>query len=371
MKIEKLLFKANSVVVITILGFGLIGCSKTMNTEVAINIVGKNTSNMLSNYFNQVKNITKITISHPIQKRSLSILDKRISLNISKLIKINKIVAKQGFIVYRKKNKNIKPKTNNQANYIVKKGDTLFHIASITNNTVRHLASHNNIPIPYVLTIGQKLNILKKTTRTKKYKNTETTLNKKNKKGQSISRLKIKTKKNNIRHKSNMFYPKKLDQIHKINAPPLSNRILFKKSELISTHIIKNITKKNIPLITSWKWPAHGKIIDNFSSEEGGNKGIDIAGVYGHAVVSTAPGQVVYAGNELRGYGNLIIIKHNNDYLSAYAHNATIFVAKQQTVKAGQTIATMGNSGTNSVRLHFELRYKGKSVNPLYYLPKR
>ncbi|VFP81809.1 murein hydrolase activator NlpD [Candidatus Erwinia haradaeae] len=371
MKIGKLLFKANPVIVITVLGCGLIGCSKTMNTEVTINIVEKNTSDMLSNYLNQVKNITQIKINHPIQKQSLSILNKRISLNISKLLKIKKIVKKHGSIVYRKKNTNIKPKPNSQTNYIVKKGDTLFHIASITNNTVRHLASHNNIPIPSVLAIGQKLNILKKTTTTKKSNHRDTTLNKKNKTKQSISSFKIKTKKNNIRHTSNIFYPKKLDQVHKINAPPRSSHILLKKSEFISTHMIKNITKKNIPLITNWKWPTHGKIIDNFSSEEGGNKGIDIAGVYGHAVVSTASGQVVYAGNELRGYGNLIIIKHNNDYLSAYAHNATMFVAEQQTVKAGQTIATMGNSGTNSVRLHFELRYKGKSVNPLYYLPKQ
>ncbi|MGL4455943.1 MAG: peptidoglycan DD-metalloendopeptidase family protein, partial [Plesiomonas sp.] len=78
-----------------------------------------------------------------------------------------------------------------------------------------------------------------------------------------------------------------------------------------------------------------------------------------------------YAGNALRGYGNLIIIKHNDDYLSAYAHNETLLVKERQSVKAGEQIATMGSSGTSSVRLHFEIRYKGKSVNPLGYLPRR
>ncbi|WP_249532724.1 peptidoglycan DD-metalloendopeptidase family protein, partial [Escherichia coli] len=89
------------------------------------------------------------------------------------------------------------------------------------------------------------------------------------------------------------------------------------------------------------------------------------------AVTVVADGRVVYAGNALRGYGNLIIIKHNDDYLSAYAHNDTMLVREQQEVKAGQKIATMGSTGTSSTRLHFEIRYKGKSVNPLRYLPQR
>ncbi|WP_233114108.1 peptidoglycan DD-metalloendopeptidase family protein, partial [Aggregatibacter actinomycetemcomitans] len=82
-------------------------------------------------------------------------------------------------------------------------------------------------------------------------------------------------------------------------------------------------------------------------------------------------GRVVYAGNALRGYGNLIIIKHNDDFLSAYAHNDSILVKDQQEIKAGQQIAKMGSTGTNGVKLHFEIRYKGKSVDPLRYLPRR
>ena len=123
--------------------------------------------------------------------------------------------------------------------------------------------------------------------------------------------------------------------------------------------------------VSSWKWPTEGKTIDSFSASEGGNKGIDIAGSRGQPIFATANGRVVYAGNALRGYGNLIIIKHNDDYLSAYAHNDTMLVREQEEVKAGQKIATMGSTGTSSVRLHFEIRYKGKSVNPLRYLPQR
>lgn len=131
------------------------------------------------------------------------------------------------------------------------------------------------------------------------------------------------------------------------------------------------VASSNTAAVGSWRWPTDGKVIDSFSASEGGNKGIDIAGSRGQPITATASGRVVYAGNALRGYGNLIIIKHNDDYLSAYAHNDTMLVREQQDVTAGQKIATMGSTGTSSVRLHFEIRYKGKSVNPLRFLPQR
>nr|WP_236393576.1 peptidoglycan DD-metalloendopeptidase family protein [Pantoea sp. Mhis] len=164
-----------------------------------------------------------------------------------------------------------------------------------------------------------------------------------------------------------------------ISINQFSKKNLPSKEKL---HAITNISSFAMPfksnhfinskkIMTNWYWPTNGKIINNFSLTEGGNKGIDIAGLYGQPIVATALGKVVYAGNALRGYGNLIIIKHDNNYLSAYAHNDTILVWEQQKVKAGQKIATMGRTGTNSVRLHFEIRYKGKSVNPLRYLAQR
>ena len=117
----------------------------------------------------------------------------------------------------------------------------------------------------------------------------------------------------------------------------------------------------------AWQWPTQGNVIQGFSNSDGGNKGVDISGSRGQAIKAAASGRVVYAGNALRGYGNLIIIKHNDDFLSAYAHNDKILVSDQQEVKAGQEIAKMGSTGTNAVKLHFEIRYKGKSVDPVRY----
>ncbi len=121
----------------------------------------------------------------------------------------------------------------------------------------------------------------------------------------------------------------------------------------------------------TWQWPTRGRIVQGFSLSEQGNKGLDIAGTRGQAVVAAASGRVVYAGSALRGYGNLIIIKHNEDYLSAYAHNDVLRVQEQQEVKAGQRIADMGSSDSQDVRLHFEIRYRGQSINPVRFLPKR
>jgi lipoprotein NlpD len=116
-------------------------------------------------------------------------------------------------------------------------------------------------------------------------------------------------------------------------------------------------------------WPAQGALIAGF--DEAKNKGFDIAGKTGDAVVASADGRVVYAGAGLRGYGNLIILKHNNTFLTAYAHNHTLLVKEDQSVKKGQKIAEMGNSDTDRVKLHFEVRRDGKPVDPAKYLPAK
>lgn len=123
-------------------------------------------------------------------------------------------------------------------------------------------------------------------------------------------------------------------------------------------------------VVDSWQWPTEGEIIARFSPD-GPNKGLDIAGRAGQPVRATAPGRVVYAGSGLRGYGQLIIVKHNEIFLSAYAHNRKIEVSEGSLVKAGQQIGEMGNSGTVRVKLHFEIRRDGTPVDPLRYLPKR
>lgn len=115
-------------------------------------------------------------------------------------------------------------------------------------------------------------------------------------------------------------------------------------------------------------WPAEGKIVGNFDN---GKKGIDIAGKSGQAVVAAAAGKVMYAGSGIRGYGNLVIIKHSNSLLSAYAHNKTIVVKEGQSVGKGEKIAEMGNSDADAVKLHFEIRQQGKPVDPAKYLPAK
>jgi len=116
----------------------------------------------------------------------------------------------------------------------------------------------------------------------------------------------------------------------------------------------------------SFQWPARGNLISGF--DESKNKGLDIGGKAGDAVLAAADGRVVYAGAGLRGYGNLIILKHNNTYLTAYAHNQALLVKEDQVIKRGQKIAEMGNSDADQVKLHFEIRRQGKPVDPAKYL---
>ena len=119
----------------------------------------------------------------------------------------------------------------------------------------------------------------------------------------------------------------------------------------------------------AWIWPTAGSVLTGF--DEAKNKGLDIGGTAGDPVVAAADGRVVYVGAGLRGYGNLIILKHNNTYLTAYAHNQSLLVKEDQNVRKGQKIAEMGSSDADRVKLHFEVRRQGKPVDPAKYLPPR
>ena len=125
------------------------------------------------------------------------------------------------------------------------------------------------------------------------------------------------------------------------------------------------------PAPKGWGWPSDGILIGKFSSNGSLNKGIDIAGDLGQPVLAASDGSVVYAGSGLRGYGELVIIKHSDTYVSAYGHNRRLLVREGQQVKVGQTIAEMGSTGTDRVKLHFEIRRQGKPVDPLQFLPRR
>jgi len=225
--------------------------------------------------------------------------------------------------------------------YIVKKGETLYSIAWRANVDINSLATFNNLASPYRIFPGQKLFLVKNSAQASNYiARVEKQQNKKPK----------RVKKPVASNKKQAYGKNARGQ--KTHNKPSANGTTFSQK------------------IRNWVWPAKGKIIEGFSTAKQGNKGINIAGTRGDSVKSTANGIVVYAGDALRGYGQLIIVKHNDDYLSAYAHNDSILVKEQQLVKAGQVIAKMGDTDAESVMLHFEVRFRGKSVNPMKYLSK-
>lgn len=134
------------------------------------------------------------------------------------------------------------------------------------------------------------------------------------------------------------------------------------------TEIAKQEPAK-LPVATgNWVWPANGKVVGNFG--ETGGKGMDIAGSAGDPVKAVADGRVVYVGTGLRGYGQMVIVKHDSQHLTAYAHNQKLLVSEGQSVTQGQKIAEMGNSDADRVKLHFEVRKQGKPVDPAGYLPR-
>lgn len=234
--------------------------------------------------------------------------------------------------------------------YTVKRGDTLFYIAWVTGNDYRSLAAKNNIKEPFAVNVGQVLDVSFGTT----------VVETKNNVTQKVVTIKDNSNGTSSSRSSDQGSTIQSVQSNTITSVPSSSNSSDQSRSNLggATATVANI---------SWQWPANGKIIEKFSNA---SKGIDISGSLGDKVVAAADGRVVYSGNALPGYGNLIIVKHNDDYLTAYAHNQSILVKEQQTVRAGEQIATMGATGTSSVRLHFEIRYKAQSVDPAKYLPK-
>ena len=234
--------------------------------------------------------------------------------------------------------------------YTVKKGETLYSIAWRAGIDFRLLAQMNDIKKPYAIYPGQKIALSQKVAKSVKYQ--------KSKPAVSNSNTNQKFNKKTIaKEKSEEYGKKQADQ---------------KTKKAVTQNVKKEVKNDSFPSkVRHWRYPSNGKIIDTYSTRENGNKGIDFGGQKGDPILAAADGKVVYAGSALRGFGNLIIIKHNNDYLSAYAHNRVLKVKEQDWVKAGQLIAEMGDSGTDKVKLHFEIRFRGRTVNPLKYLPKR
>ncbi|AOR57510.1 murein hydrolase activator NlpD [Pectobacterium parmentieri] len=285
----------------------------------------------------------------------------------------NVATASDGRIVYNRSYGNIPKGSYSGGNaYTVKRGDTLFYIAWITGNDYRDLAQRNNIPEPYSLNVGQSLSLGNGTGN-----NTSGSGGLTSSGGMlattDATRGGVPTPPSSAQIQTTSVDSQSTNAYSANQGKQNVGKMLPTAGATTTAPVSAPaaVASSNTAAVSSWRWPTDGKVIDSFSDSEGGNKGIDIAGSRGQPITATANGRVVYAGNALRGYGNLIIIKHNDDYLSAYAHNDTMLVREQQDVTAGQKIATMGSTGTSSVRLHFEIRYKGKSVNPLRFLPQR
>ncbi|MDD0823460.1 murein hydrolase activator NlpD [Mannheimia sp. AT1] len=275
--------------------------------------------------------------------------------------------------------------------YTVRKGDTMFLIAYIVGKDVKEIAALNNMSEPYQLNVGQKIKTGKSATETITVEETITvpvepqityqqgangTVYASD--GNITGPVKAKTAETNvevansaIKATAGTVAPAVTASVG--TATPTETRTVstIRATAGTPTATTVNNTTAAPASAIKWQWPTNGRVISGFSSAEGGNKGLDIAGTKGQDVRAAAAGKVVYAGNALQGYGNLIIIKHTDDFLSAYAHNDTINVKEQSNVKAGQKIATLGSTGTNTNKLHFEIRYKGKSVDPARYLPRK
>ena len=231
--------------------------------------------------------------------------------------------------------------------YQVKRGDTLFSIAFRNGMDYRSLARLNRIADPYTIYVGQILVVSNSSTEPTTVRNSGTTS--------------LRPNKNHSNSNSSDTASKNAKVVAPQNQKRYGQNQRVEEPDKTANSTINGEVRR-------WHWPVKGPILAKFSSQEHGNKGLDIGGEYGSPIKAAAAGQVVYAGNALRGYGNLIIIRHNDDFLSAYAHNHRLLVKERESVAAGQIIAEMGNSDADRVQLHFEIRFRGKSVDPLRYL---
>ena len=216
--------------------------------------------------------------------------------------------------------------------YHVQRGETLYSISWRYGLDHRSVALANGIPSPFTIYPGQKLDLKKKAatakTRTAKPPSTKSKAPSASKSGSTASSKTV---------------------------PVASTPLPAKSSSAPATKISK------------WRWPTKGKVVRGYSSTV--HKGVDISGKSGDAIYAVAAGKVVYAGTGIVGYGEMLIVKHSEIYLSAYGHNSRLLVREGAQVKAGQKIAEKGNSGTDTVKLHFEIRKEGKPVDPQKLLP--
>ena len=238
-------------------------------------------------------------------------------------------------VLDKSKNLHSRPKT-----HVVIPGDTLFSIAWRYGLKYEVLAKFNGISPPYIIRPSQVIRL-------------------------DVGVVTAKSQTN--------YSAKKATSFPKANAPKVLSTTKKNTSRQENKTVKKVASSTKTPAWKAprWHWPVKGPLISSFQGNNALNKGIDLGGKLGEPVLAAADGQVVYSGTGLRGYGKLLIVKHNETYLSAYAHNDRLLVKEGDIVKAGQRIADMGSSGTDRVKLHFEIRRDGTPVDPLKFLPRR
>ena len=229
--------------------------------------------------------------------------------------------------------------------YRVQRGDTLYSIAFRYGLDYRKVAAANKIPAPYTIFPGQKIYLREAVPPA----------------STAASRPAPRAPRSTISSPAPASAPVVVASKPAASKPaPVAHK--------------PTVTAKKGPVytggkVTAWRWPTSGRVTRGYSASV--HKGIDIGGKRGDAIHAVAAGKVVYAGTGIVGFGELLIVKHNEVYLSAYGHNDRLLVAEGQTVGAGQKIAEKGSSGTDTVKLHFEIRKEGKPINPQRLLPRR
>lgn len=268
----------------------------------------------------------------------------------------------------------VAPKQVERGYYIVKKGDTLIQIALEFGQNYRDLVAWNNLANPHDIKADQVLRVAPPEPAAASAGGvhagsvaTNSGVEVKPLTPPSASAPSAAPNKTTPRGDKRPYSESALAELQKPDATTSTQVATIKPDNKTVEKTTEIPAARNDDEAMSWMWPADGKVIAAFSESR---KGIDIAGKSGQPVLAAGAGKVMYASS-VRGYGNLVILRHSNNLLSAYAHNKTILVKEGQTVVKGQKIAEMGNSDTEAVKLHFEIRQQGKPVDPSKFLPDR
>ena len=252
--------------------------------------------------------------------------------------------------------------------HVVKKGDTLYSIALDYGQDYRELAAWNNLEDPGLIRIDQRLRLFPPDSVGEPTSAQPTALA-----APVPTPVFAEPRARKLPYSEQAMAQLKMPVPAASPTPAVAAPVTPQAKSFAVRVVPAAPVQKQMPVADgrmTWEWPAQGKLLYGFG--EGSNqKGVGIDGRSGQPVLSAAPGKVVYSGSGLRGYGKLIIVKHNTSYLSVYAHNSQILVKEGQTVAKGQKIAEIGDTDSDRVGLHFEIRRLGKPIDPLQYLPER